>query len=677
MTRQERVRSSASWAAWGDAIGFISELAPDAKVLRQRVGESKVSGAKPWTRRIGGQYGIDAELPAGTYSDDTQLRLATARAIRADGSFDVRSFAKVELVVWQAYALGGGRSTRAAAASLAQKSRDWFSNFFDGGARPTYEDSGGNGSAIRIQPHVWAARDLSSWPSFLRDVARNTVVTHGHPRGLVGAAVHAGSLAVVLETGRIPGPDEWMSLLDRLEDLPSIVREDEDLAAFWLPAWERLAKRPFERAVSTTIEESRRELELLRRIAGTDVRTAYEEMIIATQATNPASRGTATKTALLALALAWLRRDRPNEGLLEAANVLGSDTDSIASMAGALLGAAHSEPPPGPILDSEYILREADRLNSIAEGRSSETFGYPDPGRWLLPTAALDLVGVFDGHLGLAGLGPLEPKGREWQDHGRSAAVWHWARADFGQSLLIRRRAKPGRLPPSLVGRRWHIGDGPTSRSEVQRPPEQRPLFPVKSGPTDAAVQRGTPADVNVTDAWRQEPTVDEAYEDVRVRQFDAATVGRYLLELSAREVDGHAQAMAFSAMVAKGWRTRHTRSNGTATNASAIKAQILKWITPYLQNIPLRKLEYEGLVEALYWAGLYLTAKFPLEIVEDAGAKGHGASYRMSLNPVAAYTIVSDHENLSQIKRLLEDELIPTVRHWKVFDDVRPGPPG
>ena len=110
MTRQDRIRSSALWAAWGDALGFITELA-DQRILRQRVGELRVTTTKPWTRRLGGKYGVDADLPAGSYSDDTQLRLATSRAIRGDGRFDVQSFAKVELVVWQAYALGGGRST--------------------------------------------------------------------------------------------------------------------------------------------------------------------------------------------------------------------------------------------------------------------------------------------------------------------------------------------------------------------------------------------------------------------------------------------------------------------------------------------------------------------------------------------------------------------------------------
>ena len=95
-----------------------------------------------------------ATLPAGCYSDDTQLRLATGRAIRPD-SFDVEAFAKVELPVWLGYALGAGKSTSAAALNLSKPRTSWFANTFKG-----WTESGGNGAAMRIQPHVWAARSL-------------------------------------------------------------------------------------------------------------------------------------------------------------------------------------------------------------------------------------------------------------------------------------------------------------------------------------------------------------------------------------------------------------------------------------------------------------------------------------------------------------------------------------
>jgi ADP-ribosylglycohydrolase len=559
MSRREQTERSALWAAWGDAVGYITEFAPDTKAVRQRVGDTKVVATKPWTRRLGGQYGIDASLPAGCYSDDTQLRLATGRSIRADGRFDVRGFAKVELVVWQAYALGGGRSTRAAAANLVQKSRDWLSNFYAVGS-VRYHDAGGNGAAMRIQPHVWAARDLSKPTTYLGDVLRNTITTHGHPMAMVGAALHAVMLARTLETAHVPSPDKWLALFDGLEILPSIIHEDEELHAFWAPAWQDIGKTSIDRAINAALSEARLELDVIRRLADTDARTAYEEMVLATRATNETTRGSATKTAFLAMALAWLRREQPAEGLLEAANVLRSDTDSIASMAGAILGAVAGSDPPSLVLDAEYISREANRLTAIAEDRGAESFGYPDPARWKAPTATLDLVGKVGDRLGLAGLGLLSANGREWQDHGRSPATWHWGHLDFGQSVLIKRRPTPGPLDRSMIGRLYYSGTPPLETPESRNSVEQLLPFKGADEPAVATSEVNQASTVTRDGTWLEAPTVDDAFEDVRKHDFDSAVVGRHFLNFAARPNDGHSLAMAFSAMVAKAWGTRRSK---------------------------------------------------------------------------------------------------------------------
>lgn len=448
-------------------------------------------------------------------------------------------------------------ATAAAAANLSQKSGDWLSNFYTASGN-RYQDAGGNGPAMRIQPHVWAAPDLSTPAVYLRDVIRNTVSTHGHPMAMVGAALHAVTLARALETGHIPSPDKWPALLEGLEVLPSIIHEDEELHTFWLPAWQDIARTSIDRALAFAVAEARAELDTIRRLADTDARTAYEEMVLATKATNDAIRGSATKTAMLAMALAWLRREQPEEGLVEAANVLRTDTDSIATMAGALLGAAAPADPPGPILDAEYISWEAGRLTSIAEGREAESFGYPDPARWKPPTASLDLVGTIDGHMALAGLGPLQPNGREWQDRGRNPATWHWGHLGFGQSVLVRRRSKPNSLDRAMIGRLYFTGVEPpylSNRAEVVRLPlddgDEKP------NPTPGPQSPVPPA----TDgAWLQSPTVDDAYEDVRRHDFDETLIGHYLLMFAARPKDGPSLAMAFGALVAKAWGTRSRR---------------------------------------------------------------------------------------------------------------------
>ena len=142
------IERSALWAAYGDALGWISELTDTAGLMR-RTGGAPLKEPIAWQRRIGGRWGVTAALPLGCYSDDSQLRLATSRAIRSDG-FDVEAFAKVELPVWLSYGLGGGRSTSAAAVHLSKRNSTWWSNTFKG-----WSVSGGNGAAMRIQPHVW------------------------------------------------------------------------------------------------------------------------------------------------------------------------------------------------------------------------------------------------------------------------------------------------------------------------------------------------------------------------------------------------------------------------------------------------------------------------------------------------------------------------------------------
>ena len=119
------------WAAFGDALGFISALANEAQ-LRRRISRDVVETTVAWKRRVGGKFGIDVDLPAGCYSDDTQLRLATCRAIRGDGAFDVEAFAKVELPVWLSYGLGGGARNKGGGFSARAARDNLGDEFFRG-----------------------------------------------------------------------------------------------------------------------------------------------------------------------------------------------------------------------------------------------------------------------------------------------------------------------------------------------------------------------------------------------------------------------------------------------------------------------------------------------------------------------------------------------------------------
>ena len=90
----------------------------------------------------------------------------------------------------------------------------------------------------------------------------------------------------------------------------------------------------------------------------------------------PATKGSGLGTVCAALFL-FLRQDEtPEDRMYQAVNLLGSDTDTIASFLGAMLGARFglSVIPhhlSDRIQDREYLLKTADQLYGIVVGRSS------------------------------------------------------------------------------------------------------------------------------------------------------------------------------------------------------------------------------------------------------------------------------------------------------------------
>jgi ADP-ribosylglycohydrolase len=442
--------NSALWAAWGDALGFPAELVSQEMYERRMRGRPPIP-LPPWERRIGGRMGPTVELPAGCPSDDTQLRLAVGRCVRASGRFDAEAFSKIELPVFSAYEFGSGRGTKAAARALRRRSTRWFANFFDtDGAR--YIDCGGNGAAMRVQPHVWAAADGPP-TDYLGPVLRDAVCTHGHPRGLLGAAMHAVTLGTTIRQREIPGPDRWLPMVRFLGRVTDIAAEDETLASRWLPVWESNAGRPFPAAVAESISMLEGHVAQAAGAAHAasshDAHSVYRQLARELGAFAPRSRGAGDVTAMLALWIAWVYREDPVAGLLLCARAVGSDTDTLATLAGALLGAVAGAEPPEPLLDAELIRREAERLHALSQGARLASFPHPDPLHWQPPANLSDAVGLIDGDPAIAGLGPAKALAAPIEGTGKEPALWQWLETAYGQRLLVKRRAELVELPES------------------------------------------------------------------------------------------------------------------------------------------------------------------------------------------------------------------------------------
>ncbi|MFG6402502.1 ADP-ribosylglycohydrolase family protein [Microbacterium sp. P04] len=516
-TYRERVTASMLWAAWADAVGFISELT-DEQGLRRRTSGRPLENTLDWKRRVGGQYGVQAPLPAGTYSDDTQLRLAVSRSISEHG-FDVEAFARVELPVWPAYALGGGRASRAAAAAMAKANATWHTNFYDG-----WTNSGGNGAAMRIQPHVWAAGHEDT---YIVPLLRDVVVTHGHPRAIVGAVLHSVALAYSLRQPSAPTVSDWSRLLNATYRAVRFFSEDRDLASIWVPAWERETGRSFREAWDEAVNECSDLLEHGSQFvteahqSGTDHHEAYRRMVEQMGLTDKKTLGSGTATVAAAMALAGAFSDRPEYATVLAANAVGTDTDTIATIAAAIIAAAAPQPLPGPVQDEGYLREEAERLSSIAEQKSSRIFPYPDLLKWRPPQSQFDAVGTGDGRLALAGLGWLEPMDKPIQSRD---AAWSWMRTSVGMTVLVKHRPEPRELPAG----NWPVSlrSGPQFRQESL--PQVQTLFDDepstvtdRAGPVSA---KGAPTSVD-------HPLVnlDAIFEQLREGGCDDESIGRAL----------------------------------------------------------------------------------------------------------------------------------------------------
>ncbi len=447
---QNAIIRSTLWAAYGDALGFISEFVRDNKFLHKRLNGKSLETTVGWRRRVGGKFGIMTQLPAGCYSDDTQMRLSVSRAISGTGKFLIEAFASIELPIWRAYALGGGVGSRAAAENLTKPSNRWFGNFFNKG-RADYFKSGGNGAAMRIQPHVWAAKSKQHPDTFLLDVICDSIITHGHPRGIFGAAFHALCLAYTFHTRSNPGPESWSSCVSMLDRIPELIGKNMELTDYWLPQWEKGHGKSIEKSIAEIKAEYTTYIDSFMTLKTDDRKAAYQEYAKLIGAQGGHEVGSGTKTTMLASVAAYLfQQMSPEEGLAIVANTLETDTDTIGTMAGALMGITAEKEPQAPVSDYDYLKTEAIRLASIEKGEQAQTFTYPSLMSWTAPKTLLDTVGTTTQGTVLAGLGPisLSNDSIETKD-----AKWVWATLPFGQTVFVKIRKELCLIPEGSWGK--------------------------------------------------------------------------------------------------------------------------------------------------------------------------------------------------------------------------------
>ncbi len=353
----------------GDALGWPTEFLKPGGRYKPPF-SLPVQGFVAWQKVVGGKWwGYEDKIGAGQYSDDTQLALAIARCITEMGEFEPEHFAYEELPLWLQYERGGGKSVKTAARKLIGKQANWQRNFYKQGDL-SYKHAGANGAAMRNLPIALA--NIHDKPQLIRDSFYNSIITHGHPRAIVGAILFALAVNCAITNSGVLKPEQLINcILDGLRQVRKVIKDDEYLIG-WVNHWNEDRKGndlSFGELLKQTLQETAMYLRDIPDYLQKEVITYYTFV----GALDPVTKGSGIGTVCVAIYLFLKYLERPEEALITAVNTFGSDTDTISVFLGSLLGAYHgSKAVPDYLIDHvqdrNYLLKTADRLHSIATG---------------------------------------------------------------------------------------------------------------------------------------------------------------------------------------------------------------------------------------------------------------------------------------------------------------------
>jgi ADP-ribosylglycohydrolase len=396
MKPETKYKGSIKLSAIGDALGWITEFEKSKQSLKEKFGTERIETFHPWKKTVGGRfYGFIDSIKAGSYSDDTQLLLAVARSIKKDGSLDHNYFAKSELTNWLNYARGGGRTVKTAADKISRKSVKWFNNFYHfkvNGENFDYKQSGANGAAMRILPIALA--NLGNAEKIKEEIFCNSIVTHGHPRAILGAMLYGYAVNQIIVIR--PEDFNWENYLTQIGlDFPkkfelSFTNKIE--VREWLKTWNKSSNKTFESTYIETITETQNQLRFIYQSIKQNL--PVHDTLNKIGCFDPATKGSGIATVIAGIYLATKFKDEPLLAITESVNALGSDTDSIAAFTGGLIGALHGQsiiPDKWKsVQDIEYLDKIAERLLKISEDRLTDEIEESNEGLKILNDPKVD-----------------------------------------------------------------------------------------------------------------------------------------------------------------------------------------------------------------------------------------------------------------------------------------------
>lgn len=376
MKAETKYKGSLKLAAIGDALGWMTEFEKSQDSLKKKFGTDYINSFHDWEKNVGGRFhGYIDKLNSGSYSDDTQLLLSVARSINKDGFVDQQYFAKKELPDWLLYSRGAGRTIKNAARKIERKSAKWNNNFFTFKAGKTtidYRESGANGAAMRILPIALA--NFGEPDKIKEEIFGNSIITHGHPRAILGAMLYGYSIDTILRFN--PENFNYTNFLTELgKDIHqkySIDFLDSTKFKNWEIEWNKNSKEPFRILFKSIIDETQEYLRTTYKLI-TNNSTDFDALT-KLGCYKYETKGSGTSTVIAGIYLACKYSNEPLKGIEQAVNSIGTDTDSIAAFTGGLIGALHGQsiiPSKWKnVQDLDYIDAISIRLLEISESRA-------------------------------------------------------------------------------------------------------------------------------------------------------------------------------------------------------------------------------------------------------------------------------------------------------------------
>lgn len=181
--KYEKSKGALLTSAIGDALGWPYELNSG----NQGRNYNKDGRFESWQRKNRYPFWYVETIQKGNYSDDTQLLLAVSRCLLYENW--IEKFTKIEYPFWLEYERGGGRTVKKAASLWKKGVVPWENRAY---CREYYM-AGGNGGVMRILPHV--IRNLENGlDCIIDDVISDVIISHGHPRAILGATCYSYAL---------------------------------------------------------------------------------------------------------------------------------------------------------------------------------------------------------------------------------------------------------------------------------------------------------------------------------------------------------------------------------------------------------------------------------------------------------------------------------------------------